>query len=173
MTRIVIRGYAAVKRHGEAVTDPTILRTLAGLVADGELFTEYLGPGGYRPTPEETALAGVLEPGGSHQFQLLRRRPATDSATTEYTSRRPLTPEELRALVLYTMGQWSDGIGENLEQCPIHDEYDLQCLWSKDVVEACWPVADLRKGYPAVEVTGPPEAVQSWQQMVAGEASES
>jgi hypothetical protein len=59
----------------------------------------------------------------------------------------------LGALVEYTMGQWSDGIGENLYQCPIHDEYDLLCLWSREVVLQCCPTAAVGAEYPAVEVT--------------------
>lgn len=161
MTRIVIRGYAAVKRHGEAVTDPAVLRTLAGLAYDDELFTEYLG--GY---PEEDILAGILEPGGVISFNYHEGDPLL-TATTEYNSARPITPSEIQALVSYTMGQWSDGIGENLEQCPIHDEYDLHCLWSGEVVRECWSEADLREGYPVVEVMGPPEALQMWRQFVA------
>jgi hypothetical protein len=156
--RIAIRGYAAVRRAGErgesweAVTEPTILRTLDGLVADDETFTEYLGPGGLQPTPEELALAEVLEPGGVISFSYRDGDPVL-TATTEYRSPRPLTPTELRALVEYTMGQWSDGIGENLFQCPIHTEYHFLCLWSKEVVLECWPVANVGGEYPAVEVT--------------------
>jgi hypothetical protein len=167
VTRIVIRGYAAVIRDGETITDPSVLRTLAGLVADDELFTEYLGPPDVRGvSPEEKVLARTLEPGGVISFSYHEGDPGL-TATTEYSSPRPLTPQELRALVSYTMGQWSDGIGENLYQCPIHDEYDILCLWSKEVVEQCWPSADLGKDCPTVEVTGPPEAVQAWQQMTA------
>ena len=163
MTRIVIRGYAAVSRRGgEAVTDPAILRTLAGLVYDDdELFTECLDPPNVRGvSPEEKVLARTLEPGGVISFSYREGDPVL-TATTEYSSPRPLTPDELRALVSYTMGQWSDGIGENLYQCPIHDEYDLLCLWSEEVVKERWPTADVGNGYPIVEVTGPPEAIQA------------
>lgn len=174
MTRIVIRGYAAVSRDGgEAVTDPDLLRTLAGPVYADELFTEYLDPPNIRGVSlEEKVLARTLEPGGIISFGYHEGDPLV-IATTEYTSPRPLTPAELRALVAYTMGQWSDGIGEGLNQYSIHDEYEFLCLWSKEVVEEYWPTADLRKGYPAVEVAGPPEAVQAWLQMVAGEDRES
>lgn len=152
MTRIVIRGYAAVRHEGAEVTDPAILRTLDGLVADDETFTEYLGPGGLRPTPEELALAEVLEPGGVISFSYHDGDPLL-TATTEYRSRRRLAPNELRALVEYTMGQWSDGIGENLYQLPIHDEYDLLCLWSLEVVRKGWPTATVGAEYPTVIIT--------------------
>ncbi len=134
------------------MTDPATLRTLDGLVADDETFTEYLGPGGYRPTPEELVLAEALEPGGVISFSHRDDDPLL-TATTEYRSRRALTPAELRALVEYTMGQWSDGIGENLYQCPIHSEYDLLCLWSREVVLQHCPTARLGPEYPAVEVS--------------------
>jgi hypothetical protein len=156
--RIAIRGYAAVCRAGErgesweAVTDPAILRTLDGLVADDEFFTEYLGPRGYLPSPEEIVLAEVLEPGGVIAFGHHEGDPLL-TATTEYRSPRSLTPAELRALVSYTMGQWSDGIGENLFQCPIHDEYHFECLSSKEVTFKYWPAAPVGVEYPIVEVT--------------------
>jgi hypothetical protein len=133
------------------VTDPAILRTLDGLVADDETFTEYLWPGGAHPAPEELVLAEVLEPGGVIRFSHRDGDPLL-TATTVYRSRRPLTPAELRALVGYTMGQWSDGIGENLFQCPIHPEYHFLCLWSKEVVFECWPGAEVGFDYPVVEV---------------------
>jgi hypothetical protein len=51
------------------------------------------------------------------------------------------------------MVQWGDGIGENLTHCPIHDEYDILCLWSKEVVEEWCPTADVSNVYPTIEVT--------------------
>jgi hypothetical protein len=74
-------------------------------------------------------------------------------APTEYRSPRPLTEIELRALVSYTMGQWGDGIGENLYQCSIHDKYDLLCLWSREFVLQCCPTAVVGSEYPTVEIT--------------------
>ena len=37
-------------------------------------------------------------------------------AETEYDMREPLTDAETRAIVAYTLGQWSDGVGENFSQ---------------------------------------------------------
>lgn len=37
----------------------------------------------------------------------------------EYISTRELTDEEMKELIKYTQGQWSDGIGEGFEQRPI------------------------------------------------------
>jgi hypothetical protein len=150
---IVIRGCAAVRRKEERVTDPAVLRTLDGLVYDGdELFTECLAPPGFTASPEERVLAETLEPGGVISFSY-REGDSLLTATTEYRSRRQLTPAELRALVSYTMGQWSDGIGENLYQYPIHDEYRFLCLEAKEIVQQWCPTADVGPEYPAVEIT--------------------
>src|SRR5262249_32182189 len=123
MVRIVIRGSAAVFRDDEPVTDPGILRSLDGLGYDEERFTDYLGG-----PPEEDPVAAALEPGGSIQFGYLEGEELL-TATTEYRSRRALSADELRLLVDYTMGQWSDGIGENwtcesAERCG----YTIMCL---------------------------------------------
>lgn len=153
MIRIVIRGYAAVMLDGEKVTDPAIVRTLAGLVADHHLFTAYLAPNDVRGVSlEERVLAATLEPGGVISFGYCEGDPLL-TATTEYRSPRALTPAELDALVSYTMGQWSDGIGNVLYQYSIHDEYDILCLWSKEVVQQCCPAFGAGDEYPAVEVT--------------------
>jgi hypothetical protein len=110
VSRVVIRGSAAVFRDDEQVTDPGVLRSLDGLAYDEERFTDYLGG-----PPEEDELAAVLEPGGVIRFGY--RGGDLLTATTEYRTRRPLTDAELRLLVDYTMGQWSDGIGENWTCC--------------------------------------------------------
>ena len=107
MPRIVIRGSAAVFRDDVRVTDADILRSLDGIAYDEERFTDYLGG-----PPEENVLAAALLPGGVIRFGY-RKGDDVLSATTEYRTNRPLTDDELRLLVDYTMGQWSDGVGEN------------------------------------------------------------
>lgn len=138
MARIIIRGLASVFRDDEQVIDPSILRSLDGVVYDEERFTDYLGG-----PPGEDELVAALEPGGSIRFSY---QDGWDllMAITEYRSHRPLTEDELRLLVQYTMGQWSDGIGENwtcesAERCG----YSIMCLT---------PGADFRTPYPSVEV---------------------
>ena len=106
-TRIVIRGWAAVYRDDEQVSEPTVIRTLDGLVYDDEKFTDHIGG-----TDEENSLAEALESGGSLRFGCDDGESLL-TVTTEYRSRRPLTDTELTWLVAYTLGQWSDGIGEN------------------------------------------------------------
>src|SRR5262245_53937741 len=102
MPRIIIQGSAAVFRDDEPVGDLIVLQSRDGVVYDDERFTDYLGG-----PPEEDTLAAALEPGGNIRFGY-REGDDLLTATTEYTSRRPLTGGELRLLVDYTMGQWSD-----------------------------------------------------------------
>jgi hypothetical protein len=137
MARIIIRGAAAVFRSDEQVTDHGVLGSLDGLVYDEERFTDYIGG-----PPEEDELAAALEPGGILSFGY--RGGDLLTVTTEYRTRRPLTDVEVLLLVKYTMGQWSDGIGENWTCCsPEKCGYSIMCLTAGDGVG---PV------YPAVEV---------------------
>jgi hypothetical protein len=138
MSRIVIRGSAAVFRDDEQVTDPGVLRSLAGLVYDEERFTDYIGG-----PPAENELAAALEPGGIISFG----HPDGDevlAATTEYRSRRQLTDAELRLLVDFTMGQWSDGVGENWT-CISPDKcgYSIQCLTAGNGVGPDYPAVEI------------------------------
>jgi hypothetical protein len=137
-SRIVIRGWAAVFRDDEPVVASEELRTLDGLTYDDERFTDYLGG-----PEEEDVLAAALESGGILRFgydggELL-------TATTEYLSRRPLTDAEMQLLVDYTMGQWSDGIGENWT-CESARRYGftVMCLTPGD---------EVGPDYPSVQVT--------------------
>jgi hypothetical protein len=127
--RIIIRGSAAVFRDDVQVAYPSVLRSLDGLVYDEERFTDYLGG-----PPEEDELAAALEPGGVIRFAY-RDDGDVLTATTEYRTRRPLNDAELRLLVDYTMGQWSDGIGENWT-CISPDKcgYSIMCLTAGDGV---------------------------------------
>jgi hypothetical protein len=136
--RIIIRGSAAVFRDVDRVTDPAILRTLDGLEYGKEIFTDYIGG-----PPEEDALAAALERGGIIRFTY-RDGDIVLVATTEYQSRRQLTEAELRLLVECTMGQWSDGIGENWT-CESPDKCGdtIMCLPSGQ---------RLGTDYPAIEV---------------------
>ncbi len=141
MPRIFIRGAAAVFRDDEQVTDHNVLRSLSGLVYDEERFTDYIGG-----SPEEDALAEALEPGGIISFGYCDGDGLL-VATTEYRGRRPLTDAELRLLVDYTMGQWSDGIGENWA-CVSSDKcgYSIMCLTPGDQVGPDYPTVDVGAG---------------------------
>ena len=126
---VAICGNAAVFREDTAVTDPSVLRSLDGLVYDDERFTDYLGG-----PQDEDILAAALEPGGVIRFgydgqgEVLR-------VVTEYRSRCPLTADELGLLVDYTMGQWSDGIGENWTcESARRCGYTIMCLTPGDSV---------------------------------------
>ncbi|HEY1065004.1 MAG TPA: hypothetical protein VGE52_02805 [Pirellulales bacterium] len=138
MSRIVIRGWAAVFRDDAPVTGPAVLRTLDGLAYEDERFTDYLGG-----PKRENELLAALEPSGYLRFNY---RDGEDrlSVTTEYTLRRPLTDPERALLVRYTLGQWSDGIGENwasesVERCGL----SIVCLTVAD---------DVGPNYPSVEI---------------------
>ena len=140
MPRIVIRGSAAVFSDDDdaQVTDTSILRSLDGIVYDEEQFTDYIGC-----SPEEATLAAALEPGGIISFGYLDGGDVL-AAVTEYRSRRPLTDAELHMLVDYTMGQWSDGIGEN-GTCISPDKcgYSIMCLTPGDGVGQDYPKVDV------------------------------
>lgn len=138
MIRIVIRGAAAVFRDDVQTTDHDILESLDGLVYDGERFTDYFSEFG-----DEGELAAALEPGGFIRFGYSKGDELL-TATTEYKSRRLLTEAELRLLVEYTLGQWSDGIGENWacispETCG----YGIMCLTLGDGVAPDYPVVQV------------------------------
>ncbi len=101
-------GWAAVfDLAGREVTDVAVLRQLAGFVNEEDApATDYIGG-----TPEEDTIAEALEPSGQLRFTL-RDGERRLRVFNEYVARRPLTPAELRWLGDYTLGQWSDGMGE-------------------------------------------------------------
>lgn len=137
MSRILIRGLAAVFQEEEQIVDPAILRSLRNLVYDDERFTDYLAG------PEEDDIATALEPGGVIKFDYHEGRTLL-VAETEYRSNRPLTNRELQLLVAYTMGQWSDGIGENwtgesADRCG----YTIMCLTSGDGIPEEYPMVQV------------------------------
>jgi hypothetical protein len=61
--------------------------------------------------------------GGSLRFRFRSDRQEL-WAETEYDLREPLTDAETKAVVAYTLGQWSDGVGENFSQT-YADEHGL------------------------------------------------
>lgn len=111
--RIVISGRAAVYPRSKylpsdpaavPVTDPAVLRALDGYDAeleDDEL-TDDLDP--------PLSRAGIT--GGTLRFSYDAGRNEL-RAVTEYRVRKPLKDKQLSLLVENTVGQWSDGVGEN------------------------------------------------------------
>lgn len=91
------------------VEDPARLATIDGAASD-ECFSEYL-------TDDLTtkALPSRGVSGGGLRFRYLPDRQEV-WAETEYDLREPLTGAEQELLLNYTLGQWSDGIGENFSQ---------------------------------------------------------
>jgi hypothetical protein len=141
MSRIVIRGTAAVFFNDEQVTDPKVLGSLNGLVYDEERFTDYIGG----PAVEDE-LATALEPGGGLSFSY-HEGDRLLCVTTEYRICRPLSEMELRLLVDYTMAQWSDGIGENWTSIsPDKCGYSVMCLTAGDGVGADYPLVEVVAG---------------------------
>jgi hypothetical protein len=140
MPNITLQGRAAVFKNDQRITDAAVLRTLAGVRYDDERFTDYLGG-----PPEEDALAHALEPGGTLTFDYVEGEDSL-TAITQYRARRDLASAELSLLVDYTMGQWSDGIGENWTcESASRYGYAIMCLTPGDV--------DLPTPYPLVQIS--------------------
>jgi len=91
----------------EEVTSADVLRQLDGIIYEDEAFTDFLGGPSH-----ETAIALLLEHVGrlSFRFDESLQQLVT---VTEYRAARLFQDDELSTLVDYTLGQWSDGIGEN------------------------------------------------------------
>jgi hypothetical protein len=88
---------------GRLVEDPDELRSLEGLEYD-EIFSDYF--------ERRSTLVDAGITGGLLRFKYNEKTQRLDGVT-EYSLSRPLTAEELALLSDYTIGQWSDGIGEN------------------------------------------------------------
>lgn len=76
------------------------LDKLAGIEYREDKFTNYM----------DATLSMLIEPGG---YIAIQKHPKDGRlrCVTEYRTFRDLTETELKALVDYTTGQWSDGIG--------------------------------------------------------------
>ena len=103
--KVIVTGVADVRDQEKTpITDPALLQKLDGIEYRDDNFTDYL------EGPNERSLAEVLNPGGDIALKF-------DKTTgfllyvTEYEATRELTKDELKLLLEYTTGQWSDGIG--------------------------------------------------------------
>jgi len=131
MVRVLIQGVAAVFRDSDnkLETAPSVLGRFDGHIYDEERFTDYLGG-----PEEENALAAALRPSGFLRFEHDGHSPFL-TAITEYDAIRRLTDQEIKLLVEYTMGQWSDGIGENFAcDTPFNLGVSVQCQTDKPPV---------------------------------------
>lgn len=90
------------------VEDPALLKTLHGLEHD-EIFSDYMSDGG------DHTLANAGVKGGILRFEF-DETAGVLFGLTKYSAPRFLNKEELSLLKEYTIGQWSDGIGENFTQ---------------------------------------------------------
>jgi hypothetical protein len=100
----------------DVVTDPSVLSRLDGVTFPDILFTDYFGG-----SPEETAVAVLLDRGGTITIVADGAAPPLH-AITSYRAARELSDDELAVLENYTAGQWSDGAGEGL----IHEDWSIQ-----------------------------------------------
>ncbi len=134
--RYVIWGWATVfDPDGEEITDLDVLFQLAGIVdQDDSPATDYIGG-----TPQEDVIAAALEPSGRLRFAL-RDGEGMLREVNEYVARRPITAEELRWLGEFTLGQWSDGMGECVfvTSGPF-DRYKIQPFDKHEVAAAEYP----------------------------------
>ncbi len=124
MNRITIVGVAFVFRDNDEQleSDPAILSCLNGYIYGDERFTDYLGG-----SKAEDALAKTLTPSGYLRFTYDGQADHL-MAITEYEAIRLLDEDELSLLVAYTMGQWSDGVGENFAcERPLGLGLSVQC----------------------------------------------
>jgi hypothetical protein len=112
--RIVISGPAAAYEQAKPraeIVDRALLSGLHGLAVPGGRCTDYLDD----PVFDEIDLTGG------------EIRTAFDKISsrlhviTEYSSPRRLADAELAALLRYTYGQWSDGLGENGMRATVND----------------------------------------------------
>jgi hypothetical protein len=139
MPTVAIEGVATVFRNDQQVTDPRILASLVPLAYEDEVFTDYLGG-----TPVQDALQAALERSGVLKFTHV---PGADvlTVTVEFSARRALSEPELQELVRDTLGQWSDGVGENWTCIsPERTGYTIMCLYP-----GCGP---LPSPYPIVRI---------------------
>lgn len=132
--RINVTGRAVVTDDAGEVTDVAVLRRLHGIVYDRETFTDHLGNvnvAGFEKSlvsdPNNKVIRKMIQKGElanatrnallpSGHLRLVYREAANQVwVVTEYEAQRVLSEAELAFLVQYTVGQWSDGIGENFQ----------------------------------------------------------
>jgi hypothetical protein len=140
--RIVISGWAAVFEGDRQITYPVALRKLDGLLYDDVYFTDFLGQ--LVGIDVEDSLSAALERSGTLLFKYVKGSRLL-RLITEYRAKRSLSLEELEALVTYTVGQWSDGIGEGFYQCdsPKRCGYSVVCLAEDEAGEVHYPMVEV------------------------------
>jgi hypothetical protein len=138
LPKVAIRGFAAVFRNDRQVTDSVTLRSLVPLSYDDELFSEYL-----LDANVDKALVDAILPSGKLQFDYDGESTVL-RVSVEYQTRRLLTQPEIRALVEYTMGQWSDGFGEGwASESENRVGYSIQCITFGEGLPEEYPWVDL------------------------------
>lgn len=116
---IMIRGIAKVRDiKGNRITGQS-LKDFDGLKCQDN-FMEYFQLW-ETPELEEQMLDALLDIAYMH-FEYNDATGQLETVTT-YSSNRKLSDAEEKALIDYTQGQWSDGIGEGFEQHIVDDEF--------------------------------------------------
>jgi len=135
----IVKGKAVVQRENEDSDDEDYPKGEVDLkifhgVDDQSCFSDYMG----LDLPLDVISGGYLEfVYDSEKNELI--------ATTAYYVTRKLTPKEEAALIDYTQGQWSDGIGECFEQNPVYrdgEEYYISPWYQGQVATLEYKEAD-------------------------------
>ena len=125
-------------RDDQQIIDPLTLSALVPLSYDDELFSDYLADQNV-----DKALVDAIAPSGKLRFDYDGESTAL-RVSTEYDTRRPLTQQEIEALVEYTKWQWSDGIGGGGASESVHRVgYSIQCITFGDGLPDEYPWVDL------------------------------
>lgn len=113
--KITVRGEAVVRTERGRIITGEELRKWDG-ESDDSTFSDFFGD------DSEKMLIAAGVKGGELVF-VYNEKTQSLFASTTYDIERELTGAEEEALVDYTQGQWSDGIGEGFEQNEVGGAY--------------------------------------------------
>ncbi len=114
--KIIISGIASAwqrfddDREPEQITSAERLPYFAGLEYRRESLCDYLADA------DDAGALSALGLGGGYIALGYSAAQNELIASTEYVASRAMNASELEALVAYTLGQWSDGVGSNFSQ---------------------------------------------------------
>ncbi|MDQ8209743.1 hypothetical protein QEH52_19650 [Coraliomargarita sp. SDUM461003] len=135
MRKIKIIGFAQVTDDDDNfISAPEILKKLDGIVYDDEFQTDYIGGSDAENTLEEK-----LYRSGNMYFHF---QPGENYLRVEsiFDLKEELTKEEIQLLVENTLGQWSDGMGENFTSESLTKYgYSIMCLDREDIQNESYP----------------------------------
>lgn len=123
-----IVGEARAESEDGASLSTAELESLAASVDCQENFVDYLDR-----ECLSLGLGDILVSG----YMTFRFRNGTFHTVTTYTATSKLSDEQIAALIEYTTGQWSDGIGEGFEQEPVNGKGDTISPWADNGPATC------------------------------------